>query len=138
MPLLRWGMDLNSSNSCCARLGSGVAPPLGVVEEEVAVRFHLTTHPAPPPQPHVRTADQHQARQARALQCAIALLRHGQVSTPRGRPQSGLVAAAGSVGALADAGGELEGSRVPTRFSFLKLRARDSGARKGSGGPARR
>ena len=30
------GLDLNSSNSGCARLGSGVAPPLGVVKEEVA------------------------------------------------------------------------------------------------------
>ena len=32
------GLDLNSSNNGCARLGSGVAPPpLGVVEKEVAV-----------------------------------------------------------------------------------------------------
>ena len=31
------GLDLNSSNSGCARLGSGVVPPLGVVEKEVAV-----------------------------------------------------------------------------------------------------
>ena len=30
-------MDLNSSNSGCARLGSGVVPPLGVVEKEVTV-----------------------------------------------------------------------------------------------------
>ena len=30
-------MDLNSSNRGCARLGSGVAPPLGVVIEEVAI-----------------------------------------------------------------------------------------------------
>ena len=34
-------MDLNSSNSGCARLGSGVAPPLGVVKEEVAVLIAL-------------------------------------------------------------------------------------------------
>ena len=38
------GLNLNSSNSGCARLGSGVAPPLGVVKEEVAVLF------APPSQ----------------------------------------------------------------------------------------
>ena len=31
------GLDLNSSNRGCARLGSEVAPPLGVVIEEVAV-----------------------------------------------------------------------------------------------------
>ena len=31
------GLDLNSSNSGCARLSSGVAPPLGVVKEEVAI-----------------------------------------------------------------------------------------------------
>ena len=30
-------MDLNSSNSGCARLGSGVAPPLGMVEKKVAL-----------------------------------------------------------------------------------------------------
>ena len=30
-------VDLNSSNSGCARLGSEVGPPLGVVVEEVAV-----------------------------------------------------------------------------------------------------
>ena len=37
-PPLQWGgLDLNSSNSDFARLGSGVAPPLGVVKEEVAV-----------------------------------------------------------------------------------------------------
>ena len=30
-------MDLNSSNRGCARLGGEVAPPLGVVIEEVAV-----------------------------------------------------------------------------------------------------
>ena len=35
------GLDLNSSNSACARLGSGVAPPLGVVKEEVAVLIVL-------------------------------------------------------------------------------------------------
>ena len=34
-------MDLNSSNSGCARLGSGVAPPLGVVKGEVAVLIAL-------------------------------------------------------------------------------------------------
>ena len=34
-------MDLNSSNSGCARLGSGVAPPLGMVTEEVAVLIAL-------------------------------------------------------------------------------------------------
>ena len=34
-------MDLNSNNRGCARLGSGVAPPLGVVEEEVAVLIAL-------------------------------------------------------------------------------------------------
>ena len=35
------GLDLNSSGSGCARLSSGVAPPLGVVEEEVAVLIVL-------------------------------------------------------------------------------------------------
>ena len=35
------GSDLNSSNSGCSRLGSGVATPLGVVEEEVAVLIVL-------------------------------------------------------------------------------------------------
>ena len=34
-------LDLNSSNSGCARLGSGVAPPLGVVEKAVAVLIVL-------------------------------------------------------------------------------------------------
>ena len=34
-------MDLNSSNNGCARLGSGVVPPLGVVKEGVAVLFVL-------------------------------------------------------------------------------------------------
>jgi len=38
----QWGgLDLNSSNSGCVRLGSGVAPPLGVVKEEVAVLIVL-------------------------------------------------------------------------------------------------
>ena len=35
------GLDLNSSKSGCARLGSGAAPPLGVVEKEVAVLIAL-------------------------------------------------------------------------------------------------
>ena len=35
------GLDLNSSNRGCARLGSKVAPPLGVVIEEVAVLIVL-------------------------------------------------------------------------------------------------
>ena len=35
------GLDLISSSSGCARLGSGVAPPLGVVKEEVAVLIAL-------------------------------------------------------------------------------------------------
>ena len=35
------GLDLNSSNSGCARIGSEVAPPLGVVKEEVAVLIVL-------------------------------------------------------------------------------------------------
>ena len=35
------GSDLNSSGSGCARLGSGVASPLGVVREEVAVLIVL-------------------------------------------------------------------------------------------------
>ena len=35
------GLDLNSYNSGCACLGSGVAPPLGVVEKEVAVLIAL-------------------------------------------------------------------------------------------------
>ena len=35
------GLDLNSSSSGCVRLGSGVAPPLGVVEKEVAVLIVL-------------------------------------------------------------------------------------------------
>ena len=34
-------MDLNSKNSGCACLGSGVVPPLGVVEKEVAVLIAL-------------------------------------------------------------------------------------------------
>ena len=34
-------VDLNSSNSGCARLGSGVASPLGVVEKKVAVLIAL-------------------------------------------------------------------------------------------------
>ena len=38
------GLDLNSSNSGCARLGSGVAPSLGVVKEEVAVFFFGLRH----------------------------------------------------------------------------------------------
>ena len=42
-----------------------------------------------------------------ALQRAVAPLRHGQVSAPRGRPQNGLVAAADIVGALADELGPL-------------------------------
>jgi len=41
-PPPQWGgVDLNSSNSGYARLGSGVAPPLGVVKEEVAVLIVL-------------------------------------------------------------------------------------------------
>jgi len=40
-PPLSGGLDLNSSNSGCARLGSGVAPPLGVVEKKVAVLIVL-------------------------------------------------------------------------------------------------
>ena len=37
-PPPHWGgLDLNSNNSGCACLGSGVVPPLGVVEKEVAV-----------------------------------------------------------------------------------------------------
>ena len=35
------GLDLSSSSSGCARLGSGVVPPLGVVENEVAVLIVL-------------------------------------------------------------------------------------------------
>ena len=35
------GLDLKSSNSGCACLGSGVVPPLGVVEKEVAVLIVL-------------------------------------------------------------------------------------------------
>ena len=35
------GLDLNSCCCCCVRLGSGVAPPLGVVKEEVAVLIVL-------------------------------------------------------------------------------------------------
>ena len=35
------GLDINSSSSGCARLGSGVAPSLGVVEKEVAVLIVL-------------------------------------------------------------------------------------------------
>ena len=34
-------MDLNSSNSGCVHLGSGVAPPLGVVKEEAAILIVL-------------------------------------------------------------------------------------------------
>ena len=52
------GLNLNSSNSGCARLGSGVAPPLGVVIEEVAGVWGLGVEvvvprlppPKPPPQ----------------------------------------------------------------------------------------
>ena len=40
-PPLSGGLDLNSSNSGCARLRSGVAPPLGVVEKEAAVLIVL-------------------------------------------------------------------------------------------------
>jgi len=41
-PSSQWGgLDLNSSNSGCARLGSGVAPSLGFVKEEVAVLIVL-------------------------------------------------------------------------------------------------
>ena len=40
-PPLSGGLDLNSSSSGCARLGSGVAPPLGEVKEEVAVQIVL-------------------------------------------------------------------------------------------------
>ena len=40
-PLNGGGSDLNSSSSGYARLGSGVAPPLGVVKEEVAVLIAL-------------------------------------------------------------------------------------------------
>ena len=35
------GLDLNSSNRGCARLGGEVDPPLGVVTEEVAVLIVL-------------------------------------------------------------------------------------------------
>ena len=35
------GLDLNSNNSGCACLGSGVVPPLGMVEKEVAVLIIL-------------------------------------------------------------------------------------------------
>ena len=35
------GLDLKSSSGGCARLGSGIAPPLGVVKEEVAVLIAL-------------------------------------------------------------------------------------------------
>ena len=35
------GLDLDSRSSGCARLGGGVAPPLGVVVEEVAVLIVL-------------------------------------------------------------------------------------------------
>jgi len=58
-------------------------------------------HPIAHPSPALWTAGQHQARQPCALQRAIASLRHGQVSTPRGRPHNGLVAAADCVDALA-------------------------------------
>jgi len=37
MPPLSGGLDLDSRSSGCARLGGGVAPPFGVVVEEVAV-----------------------------------------------------------------------------------------------------
>ena len=40
-PLIGGGLDLNSSSCGCACLGSGVAPPLGVVEKEVAVLIAL-------------------------------------------------------------------------------------------------
>ena len=41
-PPPQWGDgDLNGSNSGCACLGSGVVPPLGVVEKEVAVLIVL-------------------------------------------------------------------------------------------------
>ena len=35
------GLDLNSSSSGCARLGSGVALPLGAVKEEEAILIAL-------------------------------------------------------------------------------------------------
>jgi len=41
IPTLNGGLDLNSSSSGCARLGSGVAPSLGVAEKEVAVLIVL-------------------------------------------------------------------------------------------------
>ena len=37
LPPLSGGLDLNSRNRGCARLGGEVDPPLGVVVEEVAV-----------------------------------------------------------------------------------------------------
>ena len=41
-PPPQWGgLDLNSSNSGSACLGSGLVPPLGVVEKEVAVMIVL-------------------------------------------------------------------------------------------------
>ena len=40
-PPLSGGLDLNSRNSGCARLGGEVDPPLGVVVEEVAVLIFL-------------------------------------------------------------------------------------------------
>ena len=40
-PPPQWGVDLNSSNSGYARLGSGVAPVLGMVKGEVAVLIAL-------------------------------------------------------------------------------------------------
>jgi len=41
-PPPQWGrLDLDSSYSGCVRLGSGIAPPLGVVKEEVAVLIVL-------------------------------------------------------------------------------------------------
>ena len=40
LPPFSGGLDLNSSNSGCARR-SGVAPPLGVVEEEAAILIVL-------------------------------------------------------------------------------------------------
>ena len=58
------GRGANSSNSGCARLGSGVAPPLGVVKEKVAVLIALVhRHFSSPRKGHLGTT-QHTARAA--------------------------------------------------------------------------
>ena len=73
---------------------------------------HLTTHPAPQPLPY---GQQISTKQGKCALCS-APSHHFVTGRPRALARTthnGLVAAAGSVGALADASGELKGSRAP-------------------------